>query len=60
MTTPEVVAQAVVRAIKTDAPEIIVDRSAPLIRALLALAELSPSLAETLAARLGVTGTSQR
>jgi short-subunit dehydrogenase len=52
-TTTERVADAVVRAIRRDEPEVI-ESGAP-IRPMLALAQLAPRLAERLAPRFGVT-----
>ncbi len=56
--TPEQVAAAVIEAIRRDRPELIVN-SLP-IRPLLALAELSPRLADGLTDLLGVTGFQRR
>jgi short-subunit dehydrogenase len=51
---PEIVAAAVLRAVKEDLPEIIINPGPT--RLLTALAELSPSLAERLMYRMGATG----
>lgn len=57
-TTTEKIADAVVRAIREDRPE-IVESGAP-IRPMLALAQLSPRLVERLAPRVGVTDLFRR
>ena len=55
--TPERVARAVIRAIRTDAPEIIVNRTP--LRPLLALFRLFPRLADPLLRSLGVCGSGE-